>query len=149
VQVWDAIRGEPLAALLPASGPVLGITFRADGRLLATIHAAREGANDKDGVAIRVWDTATWQPVTPLLPHAKVTSVAFTPDGRGVISTGADDTARIWDLRPTERPTADLLEQAELLAGRRLHANGYLTPLEETVLRETWPKLRKYRADPQ
>lgn len=145
-QLWDIARGESVAALLPLTGNVLGISFRDDGRLLATIHA---GTNDKEGAAFRLWDAATWQPVTPLLTHDGVQSVTFRPLGQSVVTAAADGSARLWNLRPTARPAADLVEQAALLAGRRLNANGYLMPLEEFALRDTWPKIRKHSGSVQ
>jgi WD40 repeat protein len=142
-QVWDTVKGEPVAALVPLQSAILGFTFRGDGRMLATIHA-RDGGGDREGGAVRVWDTATWQPLTPLLAHDRVVRVAFGPDGRSIITSAADDNVRVWDLRAATGTPGDLVEQANLMAGRRLHENGYLVPLEEGSLRKVWPALRKH-----
>jgi eukaryotic-like serine/threonine-protein kinase len=137
-QVWDTASGAPVAALVPLGGPVLRAVFSGDGRLLATIH--KDGtATSERGVAVRLWDTATWQPVSPLLPHDNIQSVNFGADGRSLITTSADG-ARVWDLQPADASPDDLVKEAEWLAGRGLR-NGNLMPLDP------WPKLRKQLAE--
>jgi WD40 repeat protein len=47
---------------------------------------------------VRLWDTATGAELQTLKGHtASVTSVAFSPDSRQVVSGSGDRTARLWD----------------------------------------------------
>ncbi len=59
---------------------------------------------------MRLWDAGTGQPIgPPLTGHTdQVTSVAFSPDGKRVISGSDDNTVRLWDAS-TGQPIGDPL----------------------------------------
>jgi WD40 repeat protein len=90
IRVWDTRTGEPLDALRPPDGQVLG-AFSPDDRLLVT--------TSQQGV-IHVWDLATGQERLRLKGHlpGAVRSVLFTPDSRFLLSGGDDSQVFLWDL---------------------------------------------------
>jgi WD40 repeat protein len=75
-------------AVLPE--PVIAIS--PDGRMAVT-------QTETDSNRLRLWDTATgYARGVPLQGHTKrVQSVAFSPDGKTLVSGSADATLRMWD----------------------------------------------------
>ena len=64
----------------------------------AQILARSAGSLD---TVVRIWDVQTGQLIERLRGHRdSVYSVAFTPDGRGLVSGSLDKTLKYWDLRP-------------------------------------------------
>ena len=52
-----------------------------------------------EDTAIRIWDTASWEMRHTLRGHTNlVSSVAFSPDSRQLVSGSRDHTLKVWDL---------------------------------------------------
>jgi WD40 repeat protein len=67
---------------------------------------------------IKVWDLAGGHEVLTLRGHsAGINCVAFSPDGRRLVSGSIDWTARVWDATPLDDST-DTERGADPSAGR-------------------------------
>ncbi len=99
----------------------LGVRYSPDGRMLAT----SAGFGDTH---IRLWDRKDGRELGRLEGHqAYVTGVAFTRDGRRLVSSSADSTLRVWDL--ADRRTIATLR------GHEDEVDGVvLSPDERTIL---------------
>jgi WD40 repeat protein/tRNA A-37 threonylcarbamoyl transferase component Bud32 len=147
-RLWDARTGAPVCGPLRHGGNVDCAAFSPDGRRVVT----------GSGKEARLWDAQTAQPLSPALKHAgSVREAAFTADGRRVITVSQishkkkptgysfEDVAQVWDVSADDRPAADLLLLARLLANRQLDENGALVTLSQAEVRTLWTSLhRKY-----
>jgi WD40 repeat protein len=115
IRFWDAQTHEQLAVIRVGS-MVYGLGFSPDpgapGRLAA-------GCADS---TIRLIDVATRQEVANLRGHTDyVHSVAWSPDGTGLVSGSGDFTVRVWDaLSPAVRAQQPDALHPPPLARRRL-----------------------------
>jgi dipeptidyl aminopeptidase/acylaminoacyl peptidase len=115
IYLWDVATGAETAQI---EAPASALAFSPDGRMLSY------GATD--GV-IHLWEVATRRERHVFTGHqsggndqgsfaAGVAVLAFSPDGRTLISGGGDTTLLLWDVFPTkssrrlERPSAKQLE---------------------------------------
>ncbi len=95
IRVLDVTNGEQLIAPKGhADGqPVMSVVFNGDGTCLAS--------GGYDGT-VRLWDSTTGTELTSLVGHTRgVGSVAFSPDGRRIASTGLPpdaDGIKVWDV---------------------------------------------------
>lgn len=105
-RVWDAGTGKALAELRGHAGPLLNAVFSPDGRRVATVSFDQTA---------RIWDVNTGHSLFELQHHTGqdthlkpkdtnvVYSVAFSPDGRLLLTGSADGRARIWAASTGER----------------------------------------------
>jgi WD40 repeat protein len=86
MKIWDAETGE-LSATLPDI-QVATVTFSPDGRRLAATN----------GSVVQIFNTETGQQTVVLEGHTHlVRSAVFSSDGRRMVTSSWDKTARIWD----------------------------------------------------
>ena len=92
VQVWS-VAGRKLVARLPAYHhwlARLGVAFSPDGQTLAY--------TENEAGDIVLWNVRGQSVVRRLKGHSGyVTALAFTPDGRLLVSGGNDRTVKVWD----------------------------------------------------
>ncbi|UMP00018.1 NB-ARC domain-containing protein [Amycolatopsis sp. EV170708-02-1] len=117
LRVWDAERGQLVRLVVSTESSFYsGFALSPSGRLLVA-----EGSNDK---TVQVLETTGWQTETLLIGHRSwVTSCCFSADERTVISSGDDNTLRVWDIETGKqlhviKTTAQVRGCASLLDGR-------------------------------
>jgi WD40 repeat protein len=110
ILLWDLERRQSFGQrLIGHTGTVTSVAFRPDGEFLASGSCSRT-IDDKctEGEVI-LWDMKTLPPTGQILRgHTDfVTSVAFSPDGKTLISGSLDKTILLWDvdtLQPIDQP---------------------------------------------
>ncbi len=94
-QIWDSASGESLLKIPCGGLYVHAVAFSPDGKYVAT------GGNDPGGY-VRLWNADTGAAVKRpdgLSGHTDaVLSVAFSADGKKLLTASYDKTARLWDV---------------------------------------------------
>ena len=87
-RLWDAANGKPLGEPMDHGNAVAPLPSA------PTAHGA---TGSQDNTA-HLWDVATGKPLREPMRHDdEVAAVAFSPDGRTVLTGSDDNTARLWD----------------------------------------------------
>ena len=92
VGLWNAKTGEATGRLDGGTGNCRAAAFSPDGDILASVFKGH----------IRLWDTATLQPIaTPRIPdkQCSLLHLAFSPDGNTLAAAYDDGCLRVWDAR--------------------------------------------------
>ena len=91
-RIWDVKSGQMLLSIPYGSLYVHAVAFSPDGKYVAL------GGNDKNGY-VKIFDARTGAPVRKFIGHKDdVLSVAFSHDGRRLLTSSYDNTARLWDV---------------------------------------------------
>jgi WD40 repeat protein/serine/threonine protein kinase/tetratricopeptide (TPR) repeat protein len=84
--LWDFATRQPIRA--PIEGNGIAFQFSNDGTTLATAR----------GASLRVFQTVDWRaPGAPILEASDIQALAFSPDGRHILTGTTEGTARCWD----------------------------------------------------
>jgi WD40 repeat protein len=104
LRLWDVSTGKLL--LPPLAGHQAGVrsvAFSPDGRRIVSgggIPYSVQNEQPRVDYSLRLWDAETGQPIgQPLLGHEHdVDGVAFSSDGKQVVSASLDNTIRLWEV---------------------------------------------------
>jgi hypothetical protein len=99
--LWHSLKaiGKP-----ELTGNVSCFAFSPDHRLFAAGFMPQYASGPPDNV-IRVWDLVTGEQETTLEGHVgPVRCVAFSPDGKKLVSGSDDTTVLVWDVREFQTP---------------------------------------------
>ena len=116
VEFWDAATGE--AAPLPVvdTQEWTCLAFSPAGGLLAAATA-----HDFDVV---LYDLKTGRRRTMSGHKAPVLCLAFSADGKTLVSGGMDQTAKLWDVQTGREKASGFLGHADAVASVAIHPNG-------------------------
>jgi len=92
-RLWDSETGKPVSPPLEHPRAVHRLIFNRDGTKLVT---AADGPF-LNFSQVRLVATATGKPICPPLQHEGVTSLAFNPDGKTILTASNAGTARLSD----------------------------------------------------
>ncbi|MFT5856372.1 MAG: WD40 repeat protein/serine/threonine protein kinase [Verrucomicrobiales bacterium] len=106
VGIWDLPTRRQRIEFLVAQSVGSSAGLSSDGRLLATSHGLADSEN-----LVSLWDAASGELLSELSGHKQsVRSIAFTPDGRTLVTASDDGSLKFWNIATRQ----------ELLSVRRL-----------------------------
>jgi RNA polymerase sigma factor (sigma-70 family) len=96
IKLWDVATSQELAGWKGHQDWAMSLAFSPNGKVLASGCA--------DGTA-KLWDAATGKELASWQPHTELTRLAFSPDGRMLVTGGGyrDKTAKLWDVTDTAK----------------------------------------------
>ena len=94
---------------------------------------------------VRVWDSNTGLPATPLFAHPKhyVKYAEFEADGLHLLTVDGESTGQRWDISHDLRPVKKLLDLARGLSGQKIDTTGTPIHLSREEFQEIWERLRE------
>ncbi|MFD8866346.1 WD40 repeat domain-containing protein [Streptomyces sp. NPDC059590] len=117
VRLWNASDpdrakplGSPLTGYDKTTGSVRALAFSPDGRVLATGSYPSSGVAPITDPGLRLWDVsapARPRPLSQTVQGAEyIDHLAFTPDGRTLVTSPAGMAFRLWNISDPKRPKA-------------------------------------------
>ena len=134
VKVWDLVSGRELLTLSGHTAAVTCIAFSSDGSSLAS------GSKTPDST-VKLWSLSTGTLTLTLPGHSpvNVNSIAFTPDGRGLISAGNDRQIRIWNTKTGQMVNKLTGHSAEVASVVFSHSGEYFFSASNDQTIRAWP----------
>jgi len=105
ISVWDTGNGEKIFSIdkdIFPKTPVCAVQFSSDGKYI--VSASGDSFSDHKDNSIKIWDAESGNLLTSMKGHDdNVNALAFSKDGRRVVSSSIDSTIRIWELVKDEK----------------------------------------------
>ena len=140
-RIWSVATGKPVALRLLHENEVKQASFSPDGRWFVTASTEFSFFPHLG----RGYRPACFAPAQTQRGRGRG---AFAPDSRSVLTASFDNSARVWDFRPDERPLPDLLQLSLVLAGHAHDPTGEVTFPSATAVARAWRNVRsKYPDD--
>jgi WD40 repeat protein len=138
IQLWDMATGKPFCPVDGHTAEVLTLAYSPDGALLAS------GSRDR---TVRLWNTAERREARQLRHNQEVGSVAFSADGKRLLSTGPrlltegeGEAIRVWDTRSGREERA-LTRRGEQIATATWSRRGQVVSVDQEGVVRRWDAL--------
>ncbi len=119
VTVWELKTGRTTLQLEGHPSVVFSLAWHPDGERIAS-----SGWDDeRKGHAVKVWDTRTGRTAYVLSREGETFNVAFSPDGRFLVTGGADRVVGVWEAA-TGRPVGTIGAHDRQIRGLAFSRDG-------------------------